>query len=77
MGSRDSKLRLPTCGVGVIPVSNGAQHASNELAMFVTRRVDFSASHVCRLAELSDSEKDAISHRGRAARELLAWLRAG
>lgn len=28
------------------------------------------------MAELSQSEKDAISHRGRAARELLAWLEA-
>jgi XTP/dITP diphosphohydrolase len=27
------------------------------------------------MAELSDEEKDAISHRGRAARALLAWLR--
>jgi XTP/dITP diphosphohydrolase len=26
------------------------------------------------MAELSDAEKDAISHRGHAARELLAWL---
>jgi XTP/dITP diphosphohydrolase len=26
------------------------------------------------MAELSDHEKDAISHRGNAARELLAWL---
>jgi len=26
------------------------------------------------MAELGDEEKDAISHRGRAARELLAWL---
>jgi XTP/dITP diphosphohydrolase len=26
------------------------------------------------MAELSDAEKDAISHRGRAARALLAWL---
>jgi XTP/dITP diphosphohydrolase len=26
------------------------------------------------MAELSEAEKDAISHRGRAARELLAWL---
>jgi XTP/dITP diphosphohydrolase len=26
------------------------------------------------MAELSDAEKDAISHRGRAVRELLAWL---
>jgi XTP/dITP diphosphohydrolase len=26
------------------------------------------------MAELSQSEKDAISHRGRAARDLLAWL---
>jgi len=29
------------------------------------------------MAELSDAEKDSISHRGRAARELQAWLRAG
>jgi XTP/dITP diphosphohydrolase len=27
------------------------------------------------MAELSDAEKDTISHRGRAARALLAWLR--
>jgi XTP/dITP diphosphohydrolase len=27
------------------------------------------------MAELSDAEKDAISHRGRAARALLEWLR--
>jgi XTP/dITP diphosphohydrolase len=27
------------------------------------------------MAELSDVEKDAISHRGRAVRELVAWLR--
>lgn len=27
------------------------------------------------MAELSDAEKDAISHRGRAARAFLAWLR--
>jgi XTP/dITP diphosphohydrolase len=27
------------------------------------------------MADLDDDEKDAISHRGRAARELLAWLR--
>ena len=26
------------------------------------------------MAELSDEEKDAISHRGRAARELAGWL---
>jgi len=29
------------------------------------------------MAELSDEQKDAISHRGRAARQLLEWLRAG
>jgi len=29
------------------------------------------------MAELSDAQKDEISHRGRAARELLAWLRSG
>ncbi len=28
------------------------------------------------MAELTPQEKDAISHRGRAARELLAWLRS-
>jgi XTP/dITP diphosphohydrolase len=28
------------------------------------------------MAELSDAEKDAISHRGRAARKLLTWLAA-
>jgi XTP/dITP diphosphohydrolase len=26
------------------------------------------------MAELADEQKDAISHRGRAARALLAWL---
>ena len=29
------------------------------------------------MAELSDEQKDAISHRGRATRELLVWLRRG
>jgi XTP/dITP diphosphohydrolase len=29
------------------------------------------------MAELSDVDKDAISHRGRAARELAAWLAGG
>jgi XTP/dITP diphosphohydrolase len=29
------------------------------------------------MAELTDAEKDAISHRGRATRALLAWLREG
>lgn len=29
------------------------------------------------MAELTDDEKDAISHRGRAARALLAWLPTG
>ena len=29
------------------------------------------------MAELSDAQKDAISHRGRAARALLAWLGIG
>jgi XTP/dITP diphosphohydrolase len=29
------------------------------------------------MARLSDEQKDAISHRGRAARALLEWLRAG
>jgi inosine/xanthosine triphosphate pyrophosphatase family protein len=28
------------------------------------------------MAELGDAEKDAISHRGHAARALLAWLRS-
>jgi XTP/dITP diphosphohydrolase len=35
------------------------------------------AEHPARtMAELADAEKAAISHRGRAARELLAWLAA-
>ena len=29
------------------------------------------------MAELSDDEKDAISHRGRAVRELARWLQSG
>ena len=29
------------------------------------------------MAELSDEQKDAISHRGRAARALLKWLKEG
>ena len=29
------------------------------------------------MAQLSDEQKDAISHRGRAARALLEWLKAG
>jgi XTP/dITP diphosphohydrolase len=29
------------------------------------------------MAELSDGQKDEISHRGRAARALLEWLREG
>ena len=29
------------------------------------------------MAQLSDEQKDAISHRGRAARALLEWLRTG
>jgi len=29
------------------------------------------------MAELSDGQKDAISHRGRAARALMQWLRGG
>jgi len=29
------------------------------------------------MAELSPEEKDAISHRGRAARALATWLKAG
>ncbi|HST56872.1 MAG TPA: non-canonical purine NTP pyrophosphatase [Solirubrobacteraceae bacterium] len=32
--------------------------------------------HGLTMAELSDAQKDAISHRGRAARALLAWLAA-
>jgi len=33
--------------------------------------------HLLTMAELSDEQKDAISHRGRAARALLAWLEGG
>jgi XTP/dITP diphosphohydrolase len=35
---------------------------------------DQSAAPARTMAELSDAEKDAISHRGRALRALLAWL---
>jgi XTP/dITP diphosphohydrolase len=34
-----------------------------------------SSSHSLTMAELSDEQKDAISHRGRAVRALLSWLR--
>jgi XTP/dITP diphosphohydrolase len=34
------------------------------------------ASPTATMAQLSDEQKDAISHRGRAARALLAWLQA-
>jgi XTP/dITP diphosphohydrolase len=33
--------------------------------------------HTLTMAELSDEQKDAISHRGHAARALLAWLEEG
>ncbi len=33
-----------------------------------------SSSPTVTMAELTDEQKDAISHRGKAARELLAWL---
>jgi inosine/xanthosine triphosphate pyrophosphatase family protein len=29
------------------------------------------------MAELSDTDKDAISHRGAAVRELMRWLTSG
>ena len=35
------------------------------------------SSPISTMAELSDEQKDAISHRGRAARALLQWLRTG
>jgi len=35
------------------------------------------APNTITMAELSDEQKDAISHRGRAARALLAWLKEG
>jgi XTP/dITP diphosphohydrolase len=34
-------------------------------------------AHERTMAELSDQEKDSISHRGRAARALAEWLRSG
>lgn len=42
---------------------------------FIPDDVDQSQA-VRTMAELAPGEKDAISHRGRAARELLAWLQA-
>jgi XTP/dITP diphosphohydrolase len=38
---------------------------------------DESSSLTLTMAQLSDQQKDAISHRGRAARALLQWLREG
>jgi XTP/dITP diphosphohydrolase len=35
------------------------------------------AAQALTMAQLSDAQKDAISHRGRAARALLEWLQAG
>jgi len=35
------------------------------------------AGNTLTMAELSDEQKDAISHRGRAARALLEWLKEG
>jgi XTP/dITP diphosphohydrolase len=41
----------------------------------VFQPVDNQSQSVLTMAELSDEQKDAISHRGRAARALLEWLR--
>ena len=35
------------------------------------------AGNILTMAQLSDEQKDAISHRGRAARALLEWLKEG
>jgi XTP/dITP diphosphohydrolase len=40
--------------------------------VFLPLEIDGAAGRT--MAELSDAEKDAISHRGRAARALLSWL---
>src|SRR4051794_37932425 len=37
-------------------VSNPTGRTSNPLAMFITRKAEFSASHVCRLPLVSDNE---------------------
>ncbi|HEY1833413.1 MAG TPA: non-canonical purine NTP pyrophosphatase [Solirubrobacteraceae bacterium] len=43
--------------------------------VFLPLEVDDAAGRT--MAELSDAEKDAISHRGRAVRALLGWLEGG
>jgi 6-pyruvoyltetrahydropterin/6-carboxytetrahydropterin synthase len=45
---------------GTIPVSNARPGASNKKAMFVTRKAEFSASHLCRLPGLSDVENNEL-----------------
>ena len=50
--------------VGQISVSNAHCPASNNVEMFVTRRAEFSASHVCRVESLTDQENDHLYGEG-------------
>src|ERR1700746_905801 len=67
MGAVNSKLRVPTFGGWCNSSIQRRTTRIQPMAMFVTRRVDFSASHVCRLPELSDSENIALFGREASA----------
>ena len=55
-------VRQPALGwiIGQFSVSNGTPGASKGQRMLITRKAEFSASHVCRIPELSDAENSAI-----------------
>ena len=66
---RGARLRGPLHGHA------GGRAARRAAASATTRRsCPTTAADGRTMAELATAEKDAISHRGRAARELLAWL---
>ncbi len=52
------------------------QRAASAASAMTRRSSRMTGRRVCTMAQLSDAQKDAISHRGRAARALLAWLAA-
>ena len=62
--------------IGVIPESLVDKELAHR-GLFELRVVKSMHERKAVMAELSDGEKDAISHRGRAARALMQWLRGG
>lgn len=46
--------------VDIFRVSNQAGQTSKDMAMFITRKAEFSASHVCRLPSLTEDENRRI-----------------